>query len=108
MLASIFHFLFKYELLVFERGRFVFGATRSMWVAAVVAGVGALYVVWTYRQLSAVRGRQRAVLLALRIGLFLIGLGWRCRFFGNRSGVVQVHGGGRVPERGRGGALRRR
>jgi uncharacterized membrane protein len=74
VLSSLFRFLFKYQLLVFEQGRFVFGATRSMRVAAVVLAVAAVYVVWTYRQLSAVRGRQRAVLLALRIGLFLIAL----------------------------------
>jgi uncharacterized membrane protein len=69
---SVFKFLFKYQPLVFEQGRFVFGASRSMWLAALVAGAAALYALWTYRQLSAARGRERAALLALRIALFLL------------------------------------
>jgi uncharacterized membrane protein len=72
VLSSLFEFLFKYEPLVFERGSFVFGATRSMWIAAAVAAASALYVLWTYRQLATVKGRQRAVLLTLRLGLFLV------------------------------------
>src|SRR5262249_41283296 len=74
VLSSFFQFLFKYELLVFERGRFVFGATRSMWVAFGVAAASALYVLWTYRSLAAIRGRQRVVLLVLRVALFLLAL----------------------------------
>jgi uncharacterized membrane protein len=74
VLSSIFTFLFKYQLLVFEQGKFVFGATRSMRVAAVVAAAAALYVLWTYRQLAAVRGRQRATLLSLRLALLLLAL----------------------------------
>jgi uncharacterized membrane protein len=72
VLSSLFQFLFKFEPLVFERGRFVFGATRSMWVAAAIAAASALYVLWTYRQLATVRGRQRATLLTLRVALFLV------------------------------------
>src|SRR5262249_15975587 len=74
VLTSVFTFLFKYELLVFERGRFVLGATRSMWLAVAVAAAAALFALWTYRSLAAVRGRPRAVLLTLRIAPFLLGL----------------------------------
>src|SRR6185436_424887 len=74
VLSSLFQFLFKYEPLVFELGRFVFGATRSMWVAAGIAAASALYVLWTYRQLATIRGRQRLTLLAMRVGLFLLAL----------------------------------
>jgi uncharacterized membrane protein len=69
---SLFTYLFKYPPLVFEQGRFVFGASGSMRLAAVVAGVAALYVLWTYRQLAALPARDRSKLLALRIGLFLV------------------------------------
>lgn len=72
MFQSLFEFLFKYQPLVFEQGRFVFEATRSMWVATAVAAAAALYVLWTYQGLAAVRGRARWVLLALRTGVFLV------------------------------------
>jgi hypothetical protein len=39
VLESIFRFFFKYERLVFEQGRFVFGATRSMWLIAAIAAI---------------------------------------------------------------------
>ena len=72
MLNAIFTFLFKYQLLVFQQGRFSFGATRSMWLAAAVAVGGTLYALWTYRQLAAVPGRNRATLVAIRVGVFAI------------------------------------
>ena len=74
MLSDLFTFLFKYEFLVFDRGQFVFGATRSMWVAAGIAAASALYVLWTYRQLANLRSKQRAVLFTLRIALFVVAL----------------------------------
>jgi uncharacterized membrane protein len=71
---AIFSFLFKYQQLVFEQGRFTFGASQSMWLtAAVVAAVG-LYALWTYRQVAALALRDRAVLLALRTGLVAVAL----------------------------------
>ncbi|HUF48818.1 MAG TPA: hypothetical protein VMM93_13455 [Vicinamibacterales bacterium] len=72
MLESLFTFLFKYPQLVFEQGTFVFWATRSMWLVALVAAGGALYALWTYRRLAAIAGRGRTTLLALRVAIFLI------------------------------------
>jgi len=69
---SVFRFLFKYEPLIFQQGKFVLGATRSMWLVALVAAGVALYALWTYRQLQTVRGRSRAALLGVRIALFLL------------------------------------
>jgi uncharacterized membrane protein len=69
---SVFRFLFKYEPLIFQQGRFVLGATRSMWLVALVATAVALYALWTYRQLQSVRGRSRVALLGVRIALFLL------------------------------------
>src|SRR5690606_18629309 len=69
---SAFRFLFKYEPLVFEQGQFVLGATRSMWLIAVLATAAALYVIWTYGQVRALSGRPRVLLLAIRIALLLI------------------------------------
>ena len=74
MFDAIFSFLFKYQKLVFEQGRFTFGASQSMWLtAAVVAAVG-LYALWTYRQVAALALRDRAVLLAIRTGLVAVAL----------------------------------
>lgn len=72
MIAALFTFLFKYPRLVYEQGRFVFGASRSMWLTALVVGALALYALWTYRQVAALSGRDRARLLALRVALLLV------------------------------------
>src|SRR5262245_59073164 len=76
MLSAIFEFLFKYPKLVFEQayaqGDFAFGATRFMSLVALAAGAAALYMLLTYRRLAAVRGRDRGVLLAVRVALVLI------------------------------------
>ncbi|HUL75098.1 MAG TPA: hypothetical protein VLT86_18435 [Vicinamibacterales bacterium] len=74
MFESLFHFLFKYERLVFEQGTFVLGATRSMWMVVAVAAVVSVYVLWTYRSLRDVRGRDLALLLVLRVALLLVAL----------------------------------
>jgi uncharacterized membrane protein len=66
---SVFRFLFKYQPLVFEQGKFVLGASRSMSLAVAAAGAAALYVLWTYRELVAATARDRAVLLAMRVVL---------------------------------------
>jgi len=71
---SIFRFLFKYERLVFEQGTFVLGATRSMWMVVAVAAVVSLFVLWTYRSLADIRGRDRTLLLAIRTLLLLVAL----------------------------------
>ena len=56
MIATLFQFLFKYQWLVFEQGKFVFGASRSMWLTSAVVAVAALYALWTYRQVAALAG----------------------------------------------------
>lgn len=72
MIASLFQFLFKYQWLVFEQGKFVFGASRSMWLTATFIAVAALYALWTYRQVAALATRDRAALLAIRVAIFLL------------------------------------
>ena len=72
MFETLFSYLFKYQKLVFEQGDFVFGATRSMWLTVLIVSIAGLYALWTYRQLVLVRGRDRVVLLAHRVALFLI------------------------------------
>lgn len=77
MLDSLFSFLFKYPRLVFEQGDFVFGATRSMSLTALATGAVALVVLWTYRSLRQLDGRERAILIGLRtalLGVLLIAL----------------------------------
>ena len=70
----MFEFLFKYKWLIFDQGTFAFGASRSMWLLVGFAAVAALYALWTYRQVAALRGRDRAVLLAVRVGIFAVAL----------------------------------
>ena len=72
MFDSIFSFLFKYQKLVFEQGKFSFGASQRMWLTAAVLAAAALYALWTYRQVAALALRDRAVLLGIRVGLVLI------------------------------------
>jgi uncharacterized membrane protein len=72
VLESVFRFLFKYERLVFEQGQFVLGATRSRWLVAAIVAAGALYVVWSYWHLAALKGRDRALLLGVRIALLAV------------------------------------
>jgi uncharacterized membrane protein len=67
---AVFSFLFKYPLLVFEQGDFAFGATRNMWLTAAIVAAAGVYAVWTYRQVAAVAGRDRAVLIGTRALLF--------------------------------------
>jgi uncharacterized membrane protein len=74
VLESVFRYLFKYERLVFHQGQFVLGATRSMWLVAAIAAAAALYVLWTYWQLAALKPRDRAVLVASRIALLAVAL----------------------------------
>ena len=69
MFESLFRTLFKYERLVFEQGQFVMGATQSMWLVAAITAAAALYVLWTYQQLTALRWRDKVVLSAMRVAL---------------------------------------
>ena len=72
MFDAIFSFLFKYQRLVFEQGKFSFGASQRMWLTAAIVAAAALYALWTYRQVAALALRDRAVLLGIRVGLVLI------------------------------------
>jgi len=74
VLESAFRALFKYERLVFEQGRFVLTATRSMWLVAAVAAGAALFVLWTYFRVASLGARDRAVLIALRVALLAVAL----------------------------------
>ena len=78
MFESLFTFLFKYEPLIFEQamqqGRFVLAASRQMWLTVGLAALIGLYAVWTYRQLAAVSGRDRATLLLIRVPLLALAL----------------------------------
>lgn len=72
MFESLFTFLFKYPLLVFEQGTFVFWATRSMWLVAALTAAAGLYALWTYRSLAHLAGRGRSTLIAVRMALLLL------------------------------------
>ena len=53
---------------MFEQGTFVWGVTRSAWLAILIAVAGAAYAVFTYRRVARQSsGRDRAVLIALRV-----------------------------------------
>jgi uncharacterized membrane protein len=69
---SLFTFLFKYQWLVFEQGKFVLLASGPMRLAVIAAGVVALYALWSYRSLANVQGRSRVMLLAVRTALLLL------------------------------------
>ena len=69
MIDAVFQFLFKYQPLVFEQGKFVFGATRSMSIAVVAAALASAYVLWTYRQLGALPRRDRIILITFRVAV---------------------------------------
>src|SRR3954464_707013 len=72
MLESIFRFLFKYPPLIFEQGDFVLGISRQMLFAvlavAVVGGVAPL----SYRGVLRTRGRDRIVLVAMRLAALAV------------------------------------
>jgi len=72
VIANLFQYLFKYQWLVFEQGKFVFGASRSMWLMAAFVAAAGLYALWTYRQVAALASRDRAALIAIRVAIFLI------------------------------------
>ncbi|MEP7307557.1 MAG: glutamine amidotransferase [Acidobacteriota bacterium] len=67
MFESLFRFLFKYPPLFFEQGDFVLGVSRPMLLAVVAAGLVGGYALLTYRGVLRARGRDRVVLVALRL-----------------------------------------
>ena len=72
MFESVFTFLFKYQPLVFEQGKFVLGATRSMSLAVLAVAAAAVYALWTYRQLASAPARDRTTVMVLRIALLAV------------------------------------
>lgn len=77
-MESIFAFLFKYRPVVFEKGHVAFGASGTLRVVAIVAGVLALAAIATYVR-TRPRGslRQRFVLGGIRaaaVGLLVLAL----------------------------------
>ena len=73
MFEGIFRLLFKYPPLVFEQGDFTWGASRSGLLAAAVAVACAAAALLTYRSLSGERrGRERAVLVGLRLAIVAV------------------------------------
>jgi uncharacterized membrane protein len=72
MLEGIFRLLFKYRPLVFEQGDFVFGASRAMMIAILVAGAAATCALLTYRRVGRTEPRDRVVLVSLRIAALAV------------------------------------
>jgi uncharacterized membrane protein len=67
MFESIFRFLFKYPPLFFEQGDFVLGVSRPMLFAVVAAAVVGGFALLSYRDVLKARGRDRVVLVGLRL-----------------------------------------
>src|SRR5262245_24652373 len=72
MLESVFRFLFKYPPLFFEQGEFVLGGSRRTLLVAAVVGVLGAYALLTYRNVGKNRGRDRAIFIALRLGILAV------------------------------------
>ncbi len=72
MLESVFRFLFKYPPLFFEQGEFVLGGSRRTLLVAAAVGVLGAYALLTYRNVGKNRGRDRAVFIALRLGILAV------------------------------------
>ena len=75
MFESVFRFLFKYPPLVFEQGDFTWGVSRTFLLLLALAAAGAIAALLTYRGTgtgSETPGRDRIVLMTLRIGIVLV------------------------------------
>lgn len=66
-LESVFTFLFKYPLRVFQRGDFVFAPVVPEWLIAVAAIAALVLIVVTYRHVKAVSTLDRVALASIRI-----------------------------------------
>lgn len=69
-MTAVFRLFFKYPPLMFEQGDFAFAASRSVVVAIVLGAALALAALVTYRTVA--KGRDRAILLALRAALVVL------------------------------------
>ena len=72
MLESLFRFLFKYPPLFFEQGDFVLGISRPTLIAIAVAAIVGGYALLTYRGMRKTRGRDRVVLVGLRLAILAV------------------------------------
>ncbi len=73
MLESIFHFLFKYRMVVWEKGQFAFAATWPMYVVLLAVGVVGILVAATYATARGkTRPRDRTVLTILRVAVLAV------------------------------------
>ena len=69
MFERLFTLLFKYQPVVFEQGDFAFSPPRPAMLAVLAVAASASVVIFAYRRAPrAARGRDRAVLVALRLG----------------------------------------
>lgn len=58
---------------MFEQGTFVWGISRSAWLAIVVVGLGVAFALFTYSRVQRqARGRDRAILIGLRLAAFAV------------------------------------
>jgi uncharacterized membrane protein len=72
LLESVFRFLFKYPPLYYEQGDFVLGVSRSMLLAVAAAGAVGAYALLSYRNVLQTKGRDRAIVVALRLGILAV------------------------------------
>src|SRR5580700_1152107 len=73
MFEGLFRLLFKYPPLVFEQGAWTVGASRSGLLVALLAVACAGAALVTYRSVSGQHsGRERAVLISLRLAVLAI------------------------------------
>jgi len=72
MLESLFRFLFKYPPLFFQQGDFVLGTSRPTLIAVAVAAIVGGYALLTYRGMRRTRGRDRVVLVGLRLAILAV------------------------------------
>ena len=72
MFESIFRFLFKYPPLFFQQGDFVLGVSRTMLLGIAAIGVVGAFALLSYRNVLRTRGRDRIVLMALRLAVLAL------------------------------------
>ena len=72
MLESLFRFLFKYPPLFFQQGDFVLGISRPTLIAVALAAIVGGYALLTYRGMRRTRGRDRVVLVGLRLAILAV------------------------------------
>jgi uncharacterized membrane protein len=68
----MFRFLFKYPPLFFEQGDFVLGISRPALIAVAVVAIVGGYALLTYRGMRRTRGRDRVVLVGLRLAILAV------------------------------------